>query len=76
MPYSIDPDHNIPSFRARKIWHMLGALNIKKLYKNKFISPSTYNNNELISICIGHKELGYGVDLYTSSKCLINYYDG
>lgn len=55
---------------------MLGALNIKKLYKNKFISPSTYNNNELISICIGHKELGYGVDLYTSSKCLINYYDG
>ena len=75
LPYSIDPEHNIPSFRARKIWQMLGALNVHALYERKFLYPERYKNGEVMKIQMGHKEVGLGVDSYTSQKCLINYYD-
>ena len=32
-PYSLDPEQNLPSYRARKIWQSLGALDILKLFQ-------------------------------------------
>ena len=45
---------------------MLGALNVKKLHSHQFLFPEKYNNGQIIPITLKHKEVGNGVDSYTS----------